>query len=303
MENKQTLEQNTNLETVYDVLSELQTDIRVNKDKLVQFKGTRYSYRTLEDIYSVLKDHLGKYKVSITFKETIQCFGDDRYIQSECYLHYKGESVSGTGFAREERNKSGMNAEQATLSVISFARRAAISGLFLISGTEEEQLAAKENQEKAQQPVNGHAQQYRNQNMRYGNHRNNQNFGNTKQQQANKVTPQNQGQAVPNNLPEQVEQQKTDLKNTQEFQNVAKEGTSEVKASQKPASEKKAKEEALERGLIAITHLGYTEEQVEEFRKMDITRALGILRDIVNNRIVGEEYADYVSAMEGQANN
>lgn len=283
MENKQMLEQNTNLETVYDVLSELQSEIRVNKDKLVQFKGTRYSYRTLEDIYSVLKDHLGKYKASITFKETIQCFGDDRYIQSECYLHYRGESVSGTGFAREERNKSGMNAEQATLSVISFARRAAISGLFLISGTDEEQLAAKENQANAQQPINENTQPYRNQNMQYGNNRNNQNFGNANQPQSSKVTSQNQGQggknqSVPNPAPE-------------------------VKASQKTVSNDNAKEEALERGLIAITHLGYTEEQVSKFRQMDITRALGILRDIVNNRIVGEDYDDYVSAMEGQANN
>lgn len=283
MENKQMLEQNSNLKTVYEVLSKLQSDIRVNKDKLVQFKGTRYSYRTLEDIYSVLKDHLSKYKASITFKETIQCFGDDRYIQSECYLHYRGESVSGTGFAREERNKSGMNAEQATLSVISFARRAAVSGLFLISGTDEEQLAVRENQANTEQPVNGNTQQYRNQNMSYSNNRNNQKFGKIQQPQANKVEPQNQNLGS-------IGQQNPNI-------------TNEVKANQQPSSANKAKEDALERGLIAITHLGYNEEQVNEFRNMEITKALGILRDIVNNRIVGEEYADYVSMMEEQANN
>lgn len=117
---------------VYDVLSRIQSELFVEKGGFNNFGG--FNYRTLEDIYTAVKPLLAKYGASLRFEEKKEQLGQRVYIDSTAYLHYKGKEVVGTGSAREEETpKPKMSAEQTTVSAVTFARKAAVSGLFLIS--------------------------------------------------------------------------------------------------------------------------------------------------------------------------
>uniref|UniRef100_UPI003F68DD91 ERF family protein n=1 Tax=Streptococcus pluranimalium TaxID=82348 RepID=UPI003F68DD91 len=117
---------------VYDVLSRIQSELFVEKGDFNNFGG--FNYRTLEDIFSAVKPLLAKYGAALYFKEQLETFGQRIYVNSTVHLRYKGEEVVGTGSAREEEMpKPKMSAEQTTSSAVTFARKTAISGLFLIS--------------------------------------------------------------------------------------------------------------------------------------------------------------------------
>lgn len=129
---------------VYDVLSRIQSELFVEKGGFNNFGG--FNYRTLEDIYAAVKPLLAKYGASLRFEEKREQLGQRVYIDSTAYLRYKGEDVVGTGSAREEETpKPKMSAEQTTVSAVTFARKAAISGLFLISESSSDPDAQENN--------------------------------------------------------------------------------------------------------------------------------------------------------------
>lgn len=111
-------------------LSEVQKALKAPKGQFNKFGG--YSYRSCEDILEAVKPLLGDATLTITDK--IVMIGERYYV--EATATFTGEDVySVTAYAREAKDKKGMDESQITGSASSYARKYALNGLFCIDDT------------------------------------------------------------------------------------------------------------------------------------------------------------------------
>jgi hypothetical protein len=109
----------------------IQTELVATKNQFNKFNG--FYYRSCEDILENLKPLLKKAECELILSDTIELIGNRYYIKATATIINKdGESVSATGYAREDEQKKGMDSSQLTGATSSYARKYALNGLFCI---------------------------------------------------------------------------------------------------------------------------------------------------------------------------
>lgn len=118
---------------IYDKLAAIQTELVAPKGQKNDFG--KYNYRSCEDIEKALKPLLQKYKATVVMDG-----GEMKVIGERYYMTVKvifidlesGEQYMTSSTVREEENKKGMDATQVSGACMSYARKYALAGLFLI---------------------------------------------------------------------------------------------------------------------------------------------------------------------------
>lgn len=141
--------------TVYKKLLNIQRDLKAPKGQYNNFG--KYSYRNAEDIMEALKPLLVENN-AITYVEddTIEYIGQRYYLVATIsFVDIEtGEKITVKARAREEENKKGMDSSQITGAASSYARKYALSGLFLIDDNKDadsNEYHKQNNQQKIKQ--------------------------------------------------------------------------------------------------------------------------------------------------------
>lgn len=113
-----------------DKLLTIQQSLKVPKDKNNTFAG--FKYRNAEGILEKVKPLLERHKLTLTLDDDIVAVGGRVYVKSTARLSDKTTAVEISAFAREQELKKGMDEAQITGSASSYARKYALSGLFLL---------------------------------------------------------------------------------------------------------------------------------------------------------------------------
>lgn len=151
--------------TIYKKLLNIQRDLKAPKGQYNNFG--KYSYRNAEDIMEALKPLLVENN-AITYVEddTIEYIGQRYYLVATIsFVDIEtGEKITVKARAREEENKKGMNGSQITGAASSYARKYALSGLFLIDDNKDADSDEYHKQNNHQKPKQkGQQQQQGNQ--------------------------------------------------------------------------------------------------------------------------------------------
>lgn len=151
--------------TIYKKLLNIQRDLKAPKGQYNNFG--KYSYRNAEDIMEALKPLLVENN-AITYVEddTIEYIGQRYYLVATIsFVDIEtGEKITVKARAREEENKKGMDSSQITGAASSYARKYALSGLFLIDDNKDADSNEYHKQNDQQKPKQqGQQQQQGNQ--------------------------------------------------------------------------------------------------------------------------------------------
>lgn len=118
---------------IYSKLAMIQQEVKVPKSQYNSFGG--YKYRSAEQIESIVKPICMKYgTVLFLSDETYESTAGWHYVEAKATLVDISDetSISVTASARECETKKGMDASQITGTASSYARKYALSGLFLL---------------------------------------------------------------------------------------------------------------------------------------------------------------------------
>lgn len=116
-------------------LTKIQNELKVPKGQFNKFGN--YKYRSCEDILEAVKPLLLQYDCSLFVSDEIQMIGDRHYVCAKATFKSKDETIEITAYAREEKEKKGMDGSQITGSASSYARKYALNGLFAIDDTKD----------------------------------------------------------------------------------------------------------------------------------------------------------------------
>ena len=116
-------------------LIKIQKKLKVPKGQQNDYAG--FNYRSCEDILAIVKPICVEYDCLLTLSDEIECVGSRYYIKSTASLSYGTRCVKAISYAREPEEKKKMDAAQVTGSCISYARKYALGGLFLIDAAED----------------------------------------------------------------------------------------------------------------------------------------------------------------------
>jgi len=119
----------------YKKLSQIQQDIKAPKNKKNTFGN--YNYRSCEDVMQAFKEINKQYNFVLNVSDEIINVGDRYYIKAIATLSDGENSITGTGYAREDENKKGMDLSQLTGACSSYARKYALNGLFCLDDTKD----------------------------------------------------------------------------------------------------------------------------------------------------------------------
>lgn len=135
-------------ENIYTKLLRIQQGLKAPKGQYNKFGG--YAYRSAEDILEAVKPLLEENGCILTLTDNIQpvvaCTVDGVSEQGRYYVEATAtlincetpeEHISVTAYAREDREKKGMDGAQITGSASSYARKYALNGLFCIDDTKD----------------------------------------------------------------------------------------------------------------------------------------------------------------------
>ncbi len=129
-------------------LMEIQRELVVTKAQFNSFGN--YSYRSSEDILLALKPLLVKYECILTVSDNIHAMNGYVYIEATATLQCDTKIYVASSFARDSITQKGMNSAQVTNSASSFAKKQALSNLFLIDDSTEVAPSAEEQQKLAE---------------------------------------------------------------------------------------------------------------------------------------------------------
>lgn len=122
-------------DNIYTALTNLQSELKAPKGQRNSFGN--YNYRSAEDILEAVKPLLSKYGLTLTTTDTIVNIGARYYVKATATLYGLDGLVSVDGWAREAKDKKGMDASQITGATSSYARKYAYNGLFSIDDTKD----------------------------------------------------------------------------------------------------------------------------------------------------------------------
>lgn len=118
------------MDKLNEKLLKLTQELNVPKSRYNSFGN--YNYRSLEDIYEAVKPLLSKYNLFLTLTDTIEAYGDRVYVKATATISDGENFYNVSSYAREAVNKKGMDDSQITGTSSSYARKYALSGLFLL---------------------------------------------------------------------------------------------------------------------------------------------------------------------------
>ncbi len=113
-----------------EALINIQSRLKAPKDLRNKFGG--YNYRSAESILEAVKPLLKEFGCQLTISDDIISAEGRVYIKATATICDGKDSVSVSGFAREEESKKGMDSAQLTGATSSYARKYALNGLFCI---------------------------------------------------------------------------------------------------------------------------------------------------------------------------
>lgn len=117
-------------------LVKIQAELKAPKNQTNAFG--KYKYRSAEDIVEAVKPILSKYGTALVITDEVVQVGDRVYVKATAtLLDGTDDSISVSGWAREEEVKKGMDSAQITGSASSYARKYALNGLFAIDDTKD----------------------------------------------------------------------------------------------------------------------------------------------------------------------
>lgn len=118
-------------------LSLIQQELKAPKNLYNSFG--KYNYRNAEGILESFKAFEDKYKVALILDDDIQIIGDRIYVKATATLYdtEADRNISATAYARESREKKGMDDSQITGAASSYARKYALNGLLLLDDTKD----------------------------------------------------------------------------------------------------------------------------------------------------------------------
>ncbi len=119
---------------INEKLTAIQKALKASKKEKNDFGG--YMYRTIESIFEALKPLLEKEKVSLTLSDDIIQIGDRYYIKATAKLFDSEGSVEVSAYAREPITKKGTDESQITGAATTYARKYALTGMFLLDNSE-----------------------------------------------------------------------------------------------------------------------------------------------------------------------
>lgn len=119
---------------IYEKLTAIQKKLKASKKQKNDFGG--YMYRTIESIFEAVKPLLEEHRVTLTLTDELVQIGDRYYIKSTASLTDGEGAVHASAFAREPLNKKGCDESQITGAATTYARKYALTGLFLLDNSE-----------------------------------------------------------------------------------------------------------------------------------------------------------------------
>lgn len=120
---------------IYEKLARIQAELKAPKGQFNSFGG--YKYRSCEDITEAVKPLLQEVGAVLLMRDELVLIGDRYYIKATATIAHAQGEISVTAYAREEKEKKGMDGAQVTGSASSYARKYALNGLFAIDDTKD----------------------------------------------------------------------------------------------------------------------------------------------------------------------
>lgn len=136
--------------TLQQKLIEIQAELKAPKSQFNKFGG--YNYRNCEDILEAVKPLCAKHEIVPLLSDEVVMIGDRFYIKATAKVTDGKDEIATTAFARESKDKKGMDESQITGSASSYARKYALNGLFCIDDTEDADFMDNSQSNKQQQP-------------------------------------------------------------------------------------------------------------------------------------------------------
>lgn len=136
--------------TLQQKLIEIQAELKAPKSQFNKFGG--YNYRNCEDILEAVKPLCAKHEIVPLLSDEIVMIGDRFYIKATAKVTDGKEEIAVTAYARESKDKKGMDESQITGSASSYARKYALNGLFCIDDTKDVDFIDNSQSSKQQQP-------------------------------------------------------------------------------------------------------------------------------------------------------
>lgn len=127
------------LETIQEVLSSIQLNLKVSKEQNNKFGN--YKYRKAEDILEAVKKELGEEKYppcSIITSIHPAVVGDRFFIRCSAEITLAETSLIAEGWAELETSKKGMDLAQLTGAATSYAKKYALGNLFAIDDSKDD---------------------------------------------------------------------------------------------------------------------------------------------------------------------
>lgn len=133
--------------------SEIQQTLKSPKDSRNEFG--KYNYRTCSAILEAVKPLLGP--ATLIVSDELVLIGERYYIKATATYTNKdeGETFTATAYAREPLDKRGMDEAQITGASSTYARKAALSGLFAIDDSSNDPDATNTHGQATNKPSGG----------------------------------------------------------------------------------------------------------------------------------------------------
>lgn len=116
-------------------LIKIQNELKAPKTQFNKFGG--YNYRNVEDIMEALKPLLLKYNCTVTINDKVKTVNGVMFVESSVKF-IDGEFSTTVKAAAGIENQKGMTLAQAFGSSSSYARKYALSGLFLLDDNKDD---------------------------------------------------------------------------------------------------------------------------------------------------------------------
>jgi hypothetical protein len=134
---------------IYEVLGKIQKGLQVPKENYNKFSD--FKYRKCEDILECVKKVLPD-ECYVVLSDDVVTVGERYYVKATASFHYKDQCVTSQSFAREPLEKKKFDDSQITGAASSYARKYALSGLFMIDDNRD--VDAQEIADEKVKPVN-----------------------------------------------------------------------------------------------------------------------------------------------------
>jgi hypothetical protein len=115
------------------ILNKIQQELKAPKNQFNKFGN--YKYRSCEDILEAVKPYLGEAVLTLT--DEVKVAGDHIYVEARAKIVHQSEVVEVTAQAGINPNRKGMDVAQSYGASSSYARKYALSGLFLLDDTKD----------------------------------------------------------------------------------------------------------------------------------------------------------------------